>query len=389
MGLKALVKKNKSVYHAALQLRKLPYPFLRGYMAACHALLGVDGKKVYFSSFGGKLYNENPKYICEELHRICPEAKIMFRLDADGMRQKDIPSYVEMLPRFSLKALRHMATARVIVKSDSLRPWMTKFADQIYMQVWHGDRGLKPILLDKVPAPKRLIDQKLLDIGVCASDVGEGLFRRGFGFKGEMLDQGYPKNDLLVANPPEIAAEVRRELNLPEGKKVLLYAPTFRNQNTGSAMAANFSLEKLQAALNARTDGDWIVLTRGHSLNTGVAADTGMDVSAYPDVSRLLLVVDLLVTDYSSIAGDFMLLGRQIVLFHADRALYTSSERQLLFDPEQSPYRIAYNEDELIELCCNPGNPAENCRLLAEFYGMHESGHASLDAAQRIRDLLG
>ena len=90
MGLKAIVKKNRAVYRLANAVRKLPYPLIRAYMAACHALRGVDGKKVYFSSFSGKLYNENPKYVCEALHEIAPDAKIVFRLNAQGMRQTDV-----------------------------------------------------------------------------------------------------------------------------------------------------------------------------------------------------------------------------------------------------------------------------------------------------------
>ena len=130
MGLKAIIKKNRFVYTAASRLRALPYPFLRLFMRACHALRGVEKNKVYFSSFSGKLYNENPKYVCEALLRLRPDAKIVFRLNKAGMAQAEIPPQVIRVPQYSPAALFHMATARVLVKNAAFRPWMLKFSDQ-------------------------------------------------------------------------------------------------------------------------------------------------------------------------------------------------------------------------------------------------------------------
>ena len=385
MGLKAIVKKNRFVYAAASRLRALPYPFIRLFMRACHALRGVEKNKVYFSSFSGKLYNENPRYVCEALLKCCPDARIVFRLNKAGMAQAEIPPQVIRVPQYSPAALFHMATSRVLVKNAAFRPWMLKFPDQSYIQLWHGDRGLKTILLDKNPA-MQLPDTNWMDIAVSASRMGSQIYmRRGFGFTGELMEVGYPKNDLLMRPPQGLAAEVRRELNIPANARCLLYAPTFRDRTSGSAQQANFSLKKLQAALEAKTGERWIMLTRGHNLNTGVSADAGMDVSSYPDATRLLLVCDMLITDYSSICGDYLLLNRPIILYHADRSQY---DRDLIFDPEASPYRIAHNEEELLSLATEGFDAAENCRALADFYGMNESGHASEAVAERITELI-
>ena len=111
MGLKAIIKKNRFIYAAASRLRALPYPFLRLFMRACHALRGVEKNKVYFSSFGGKLYNENPKYVCEALLKLRPDAKLIFRLNKSGMAQAEIPPQVIRVPQYSPAALFHMATS--------------------------------------------------------------------------------------------------------------------------------------------------------------------------------------------------------------------------------------------------------------------------------------
>ena len=129
-------------------------------------------------------------------------------------------------------------------------------------------------------------------------------------------------------------------------------------------------------------------ICRGHILNGAVKSDAGIDVSRYPDVSELLLVCDMMITDYSSIAGDYLLMNRPIILYHADVAQYASQERALVFDPEKSPYKIAHNMDELIDIACNFGNAEENCRALYDFYGVKETGKASVLVAERIREYL-
>lgn len=390
MGLKAIIKKNKLVYHTALMLRKATHPFLRAAMCAFHAL-GVDRKKVYFSCFHGRMYNESPKYICEALHDICPDAKFVFRLNKDGMKQTDIPPYVIKIKQNSLKMLYHMATAKVIVKNTNFKPYMKKFADQYYVQTWHGDRGVKRIAMDAHPdQPNRYPDNKYMDLGLSASDFGRDIyFRRAMRYEGEMLDVGTPKNDILVNIPEGLAGKVRGKLGIAAGEKVLLYAPTFRDKTTGSHQKANFSLKKLKDALENAHNCKWRILVRGHMLNSGVKGDEGMDVSLYPDVSELLLICDMLVTDYSSIAYDFMLLNRPIIHYHADREEYMAQSRLFVYDPEEMPFEIAHNEEELLAMAVNPNDPAENCRRIAEFYGMHEGGNASAEAAKRIAAQLG
>ena len=391
MSLKSLLKKNKFTYAAASALRRAPYPLMRAWMGLCHGIRGVEKNKVYFSSFGGKLYNENPRYVCEALHAVCPDAKIVFRLNRDGMAQADVPDYVQKVPQTSLAALYHMATARVIVKNAALMPYMKKFEDQKYIQLWHGDRGLKKILLDLDPtALERHPDWKYMDIGVSGSEFGSRVYMRSaFGYKGELMEVGYPKNDLLMANPREIREKVYRTLKLPEDTKFILYAPTFRDQTIGGAISANFSAEALLAALEESSGEKWMILNRGHILNSAVKSDAGIDVSRYPDVSELLLVCDMMITDYSSIAGDYLLMNRPIILYHADVQQYAAQERALVFDPGESPYRIAHNMEELISIACNFGDAEENCRALYDFYGVKETGRASVLVAERIKEYLG
>ena len=387
MTLKALLKKSKFTYRLAVMLRRAPDPFLAGWMRLCHGLFGVDKNKVYFSSFGGMLPNDNPRAVCEALHGIYPEAKLVFRVNRQGMAE-DTPDYITKVPQRSLRGLREMATARVIVKNAGLLPWMRKFSDQYYIQTWHGDRGFKKIRLDRsAPAKPLLREAGYLDLMVSGSRFGSGVYRTAFRFEGEILECGCPRNDVLLKNPPEIAERTRRELGISPDTRVLLYAPTFRNSTTGAKFCAPLSLDRVRDTLEKTTGDKWVCLSRGHVLNLGVQSDAWMDVSRYPDVNPLLLISDMVISDYSSLAGDFMLLDRPAIFYQPDLDEYLS-ERGLYFDPLKSPLIVARTEEELLDILSRPIDAAANCREVLDFFGSYETGEAAVLTARRIARIL-
>ena len=104
-------------------------------------------------------------------------------------------------------------------------------------------------------------------------------------------------------------------------------------------------------------------------------------MSDFPDVSRLLLACDMVITDYSSIGGDFMLLKRPVIYYQPDRERY---DRALYFDPDRSPLIVAHTEAELLGLLSGPIDAAANCRAALDFFGVHESGRAAEAAARWI-----
>lgn len=388
MSIKSFIKRSKALYDVANVARKLPWPLLSGMLRLLHAARGVTPDSLCFASFGGKLYNDNPRAVCEALHAVAPGAKVYFILDRRGMASPDVPDYVRRVPRFSLAALRAMATCRVLVLNEGMKPWMRKFPDQYYVQLWHGERGFKRIRLDKAnPSPFYRKEAQWIDLMVSGSDFATRNWRSAFGFEGEILECGCPRNDLLLANPPGAAEKVRKALGIPEGVRVLLYAPTFRNATSGGKQNAGLSLARVRKTLEAATGERWLCVTRSHELNSGISSDAALDASGWVEPSELLLACDMLITDYSSIAGDFMLLGRPALFFQPDRADY-DAERGLYFDPDKSPLLVAHTEEELLALLSRPIDGPGNCKAVLDFLGTHESGHASEAVAKRIAERL-
>ena len=388
LSLKARIKRNRLLFGALSALRKLPYPLFSGWMRLCHRLYGVDPDRVFFSSYDGRLYNDNPRTVAEALHTLVPSAHLQFRLSGRGMAAKDVPDWIEKLPRMGLRTLREMATARVIVTNAGMKIWARKFPDQYYVQTWHGDRGFKKIRLDLDPKDRYfLAESARIDLGVSGSDFATGVFRTGMGAKGEILVCGCPRNDLLIRKPPEVARRTRETLGIGPDIRVLLYAPTFRTGTSGSVQDAHLSLERVRDTLQRATGERWVCLTRGHIDSRGIRSDAQMDVSAYPESAELLLISDMLITDYSSIGGDFMLLGRPTLFYQPDIGDY-NAERGLYFDPDASPLLVAHSQDELLDMLSRPIDGPSNCKAVLDFFGTHESGRASEAVAERIAQKL-
>ena len=383
MTLKALLKKTRFTYILANAIRSAPYPIYAGWMRLCHAVRGVEKNTVYFSSFNGALCDDNPRAIAEALHEICPSAKLVFRVNREGLRQ-EVPDYITRVYAFSPRGVAAMATARVIVKNANVLPWMRIFPDQKYVQTWHGDRGFKRIGLDLWPDRKDLQRESgWLSLCVSGSDFGSRVYRSAFNYSGEIMQQGYPRNDLLVHPPEGLAASVKQQLDIPPDVRVLLYAPTFRAASSGAKLNAALSLEKVKATLEKATGESWLCLTRSHELNLGIRSDAARDVTGWHDVSALLTACDMVITDYSSIGGDFMLLGRPTVYYQPDVGDY-HRERAFYFDMDKSPLIVAHNEGELMEILSRPIDGAENCRECLAFFGASETGHAARSVAEWI-----
>ena len=380
MNLKQMVRKYPRAAKLAKSLRaSLGHSFIGAY----HMGRGVQKKRVFFSSFVGKSYNDSPRYICEELLKLRPDLDIVWQLSANASGRNRLPKGVRTVPPHSLKALRMMATSAVIVDNFNRPFYIQKYPDQYYIQTWHGDRALKKILFDMNDG-KDYPDRKYMDLCISASDFGTQLYRTAFRYEGHVLQCGMPRNDLLIHPDKALMADVRKRLNVPAGTKILLYAPTFRNANVAQKIEANIDLVRTQKALELATGEKWICLARGHASNTGVLAEGAMDVSSYPEMAELLLVTDLLITDYSSSITDFMLLNRPLLLFQPDRAAYEADDRAFYFDMDSSPFPIAKSMDELITLVQDLPALAAACPKLCEFFGVTESGESARIVAERI-----
>ena len=363
----------------------------RTYMYLCYITRPRKEKTVFFASFRGQ-YSDNPRAISECLHRMAPEVKIVWLIKPQYKQY--VPDYVTSVPPNPLLALKAQARASVWVMNYIYRKQLGVYKGQgnFYIQTWHGDRGLKTIgyLTDYSKGRDyNGYDMSACDLFVAASDYGVRKARQGFLYDGEIILEGMPRNDKLVniARYSDEVAEVRKRLGIGNDVKVLLYAPTFRDDRGSQQCAIDIAASI--ASLEANGE-NWVCLVRSHSLSKGISVgfDTPayLDVTSYPDMADLLLMADLLITDYSSCAGDFLLSGKPVILAHFDRDEYEAQGRPLWVNPNEAGYLVAKNQGELNHILANLYSYDHRAIVdkVNRSYGTKETGQSSEAIVRRI-----
>jgi CDP-glycerol glycerophosphotransferase len=301
---------------------------------------------VLFVSWKGKQCGDNPLGIAAELRRRGDDREHLWVVNDWSV---PVPAGGTGVLRGTREYFDALARSRWIISNDDMQLPFRKRDGQFYLQTWHGTL-LKRIGFD-IENPQFISGRAYFDH--LAADVAQWdlllspnpfstpLMRRAFRYEGEIADYGYPRNDVLLRpDVAEVAASVRARLGLPPGKRVVLYAPTWRdNQVYANGKRYRFDLRlDLEQAYAALGD-DYVFLIRGHhqmadDVPGGMRPGFAVNVTAYPDISELYLVSDVLVTDYSSAMFDYAVTGRPMLFFTYDLADYRDNLRGFYFDFE-------------------------------------------------------
>lgn len=353
-------------------------------------------KYVYFNAWNGK-YSDNPRAISEKLHEKEEDIKILWFCKSDDPK---IPSYISTVSR-EVGNIKAMAQASVWVCCHEMPIYVVKKKDILYVQTWHGDRGFKEcgLLAEKSMGKSfsfnsrgKYVETKGMDYLVVGSDFGEEQLPKFWGYKGVCLKYGCPRNDKLIniAKYSSEASLIKKSLGINDDMKVLLYAPTFRDSNA-SYKNYYIDLDRTLSLLNRNGD-DWICLVRAHQIS-GTFKEKGIDVidvTSYPDMADLLLITDLLISDFSSCLSDFILTGKPAIQAIFDYDDFVNNSRSLLMNVEDVGYPIAKSQEDLDTIIKNIGNidfKAIN-KKINNYFGTKETGYSSDMIANIIIDWL-
>ncbi|MFF3665312.1 CDP-glycerol glycerophosphotransferase family protein [Microtetraspora malaysiensis] len=318
---------------------------------------------VYVSS-DGRSYSDSPRAIYEERVRRGDDSEHIWVVRdgafiPPGSAELGLPG--DIVPKVVREGSREhyeaLARSRYVVSNGFLPPWFRTRDDQICVQTWHGT-PVKHIGRDlphmrREPRPpvwhRQAVEVRGWDVLVSQSPWASSVLRKAFGYEGEILECGYPRNDVLVGDREPAASAIRRRVGVPEGKRVILYAPTFRDYDRRNA-SVKLDLVDARRALGT----DHVVLVRGHAMQAFPHVPSldgfAIDVTTYPDMADLLLIADVLVTDYSSSMFDFVASGRPVVLFTPDLDRYRGA-REIYLDLEsQRPGPRLATSPEVVEV---------------------------------------
>jgi CDP-ribitol ribitolphosphotransferase len=313
------------------------------------------------------------------------------------------------LPRLAVAALRagfHLATARLTVVDDYFFPMyvIRPRRGTTFVQVWHACGAMKRFgysLGDRsfgAGARRRgeVAIHSTYDCCLVSAERFAPFYAEAFGLPVERFTArlGIPRTDLFFdeARRARAATAVRARYGIPDGRRVVLYAPTFRGDSVGAAKAPDqLDLRVLRGALGE----DHVILAREHPFVGRAAADPALagfviDVSGHEDVNELMLVSDVLVTDYSSVMFEFALLGRPMAFFAPDHAAY-EAERGFYVDyPRYVPGPVFESSESLAaHLRTGPFDLERVRRFAAESFDVADGRATDRFIAEIVRPALG
>ena len=366
--------------------KKLMEMYAAKYYTKAYSLFHKIEKKVLFESFMGKQYSDNPRAISEKLHEMYPEYEIVWTMNA---KNDALPDYVRTVSKTSRDYYKELATSFAFVNNEGMSPNLNKRRKQFFIQTWHGDRGFKKVLYDAHEDSKReipVMDGKITDLCVAGSQYGEDKYRSAFHYYGRVLKVGTPRNDGLINPSSDKQHEIRTKLGLDDDTKIILYAPTFRGYQTKSVIQVDF---KRVIDILERDGSKWVVLIRAHASTVGGFAnadDFMQDVSRYPDIADLMMVADMLMTDFSSCSGDFIVRRKPVILVPFDKEVYMKNCRTFKAPLEDTGYLVAENQEQLEDILTHTTLEqfAANSEKVLDFYGTVETGKASEAVCEEI-----
>lgn len=203
-------------------------------------------------------------------------------------------------------------------------------------------------------------------------------------------DLGIPRTDVLFGDErrARIVADLRRRYAIPPDRRVALYAPTFRGDSIGAARADGLPD---WATLRDGLASDHVLLVRLHPfVRHALVIDRELDgfitdVSDHPEINELLLLADVLVTDYSSVIFEFALLGRPMVFFAPDLDAYERERGFYLDYRADVPGPVTATTDGLVAALRAPTPDLERVAAFARRSFDVADGHAT---ERVIRELL-
>ncbi|WP_238483661.1 CDP-glycerol glycerophosphotransferase family protein [Anaerosporobacter faecicola] len=363
---------------------------------------------IVFGSNLGRNYSGNPKAIYENMVEQGYDQmyRIVWFFEKENTK---IPGQAKVIKYGRLQYLYYMAVAKVWVFDCRQPKFLVKRKGVTYIQTWHGT-PLKKLALDMKEVTmaegkdteeykKDFYDNaQTWDYLLSQNSYSTAIFRRAFAFYKTMVEVGYPRNDYLIkGNTKETIERLKQEMGLPLDKKVILYAPTWRDDEFYCQGSYKFNPSLAFHMFMERLKEDYVCIVKYHYL-----IEDAIDWSAYKgfiynydksyDITNLYLVSDLLITDYSSVMFDYSILKRPMFFYAYDLDKYKDTLRGFYFDfVAEVPGPISLKTEDLIDdiLHYDKKQYEEKYKKFCETYNHLDHGHASEEVVAIIKEKLG
>lgn len=371
-------------------------------------ILPINNRYFYFCSFHGQ-YSDSPKYISELLYNQYPNA--IFIWEVSEKSKEILPSYIKKVSPNSIKALLYRSISKIII--DNYLGWSYGYAigfkyyllfnqkkkGQFCICFWHGT-PLKKIGIDM---PTHVKDRNMkfystADILICGNHYTASILQIHSQKKLPIKIYGMPRNDILF-NQKTNKVYLKKKLGLPTNKKIVLYAPTFRENIIwcGIKQLSDLDINKLLSKISEKFGGEFIFVFRAHdsvieSLEFRKLKKNGVIFSGNvgDDMAEYLAITDVLITDYSSSMFDFIFSYKPCFLYCPDIKNYELVERGFYIKLNELPFPLANDINDLFDNIdfFDIDTYSLEIKQFLQFLGNKEDGHATQKVVKIINKQL-
>lgn len=361
---------------------------------------------ILFISFHGRGYSDNPMALHQYITTHSQYQKYHCIYAIKNYKQKKIKiDNAKVIEYFSIPYFFYLARSKYWISNCKLPKYVLKKPNQVYLQTWHGTPLKKLAHNIEVPEGTTFYrsgmsleemrstydnDVSKYNYMISPSSFTTEVFQSAFLINKErLIETGYPRNDILSNYQDEDINRIKTKFNLPKDKKVILYAPTWRD-NSFNLKGYTFKLEVDFKKWQKTLSEEYIVVFKPHYLivnnfDLESVKDFVYFVDPQEDISTLYLIADILITDYSSVFFDFAILKRPIYFYMYDLESYRDELRGFYLDIYQDlPGQIIEDENLLLEKIKQNNFDYNKLKLFNHRFNNHEDGNAS----KRVLEIL-
>lgn len=357
--IKEFVKNNRIIYF-------LYYYIMSFVINIMKLFLKTDDKLILFVSYGGRHFSDSPKVIYDAMKqdKRFESYKLIWafvepnKYDVEGKIKIDSWKYY----KYALKS-RCWITNVMVERALNF-----KGINTYYFFTTHG-------MLPKCDGPdvtgKKFSSRAghQYDCCLAQSEYEKKIAMRMFGISEKVIKIiGYPKDDILVSYTEEYRTKLRKKFNIPSSKKAILYAPTYR-EDADMKERFEMNIEKWRKQLSEK----YVLLYRAHPvIDTTIKMKDSFfyDETEYETVEDLMIVSDILISDYSGIIFDYCIMHKPIFLWGYDYEEYR--KRRGLYMDICSELSSSKYEDDIIEMIKNE-DFSDNIKRVVKFQEKYET----------------
>lgn len=363
-------------------------------------------KTILFISFHGRGYSDNPMALHQYIssHDKYRGYRCIYAIKNHKQKNLTIEN-AKIIEYFSIPYFFYLARSKYWIANCKLPKYVLKKDNQVYLQTWHGT-PLKKLAHDIIVPEGTTFYRSEMSVEEMRStydnDVSKynymispsafttEVFQSAFAINKErLIETGYPRNDILSNYCDNDIEMIKAKLNLPMDKKIILYAPTWRD-NSYNLKGYTFKLEVDFKKWQEELSDDYIVVFKPHYLivndfDLGEVKDFVYYIDPKEDISTLYLIADVLVTDYSSVFFDYAILKRPIYFYMYDLDSYRDELRGFYLDIYRDlPGPIVEDENQLVKLINNEEYDFKRLEAFNRRFNNREDGNAS----KRVIEIL-